>query len=117
LHLKKNLNSYPIFLPQFSQYAAYSLLLEPQKMQYLFASKPAGSGWGEFGDREAGALVGFHLAFLPDQTATPSEIAMAKMISANNRGFSEIISNDNSCSGGSTLGWGIVGEAESSGVG
>ena len=80
-------------------------------MQNLFASKPAGSGCSELCNEGVGALVGVNLGFLPDQTATPSEITMAKMISTNNSGFSEIMLNDSGRTG-STLGLGIVGEAE-----
>ena len=80
-------------------------------MQNLFVSKPAGSGCSKLCNEGGGALVGVNLGFLPDQTATPSEIAMAKMISTNNSGFSEIMLNDSGRTG-STLGLGIVGETE-----
>ena len=77
-------------MPHFSQYIAYVLLLEPQKMQYLLPSETVSSVFGKVASAPEVESFDGCLGFLTDQTAMAIEAIIAKLISINSNGLSEI---------------------------
>ena len=65
-------------------------MLEPQKMQNLFPSEAVSSGFRNVALVARGASIDGFLVFLTDQTARATEATIAKLISINKRGLSEI---------------------------
>ena len=94
-HSRKFASCYPICLPHFSQYTAYILLFEPQKMQNLISSEGASSFC-----RAIVSGVGYvslfwdSVCFFTDHTTRITEATMANRIITKNPGLSAIKLND-----------------------
>jgi hypothetical protein len=86
-------------LPQFTQYTAKALLLEPQKMQNLEPSELAISACEMIGPGAAGTSVGSRFVFLVDQTAREIEIIIANAMRMKKRGLSTIKLKDSGRTG------------------
>jgi hypothetical protein len=95
---------------------AYALLLEPQKMQNFLLSDSAVSACRLVGSEITVSSDANPLGFLTDHIAREIEKAIAIAIIANKTGLLAIVLNDSGRTG-CTLGWGIVDEVESVGVG
>ncbi len=81
-------------MPHVSQYTAYALLLEPQKMQNLVPSDKSLLSWAILGSGGADSAGRGDFGFITDQTARTTEAIMANKIIIKNNGFSEIKLND-----------------------
>lgn len=83
-------------MPHFSQYAAYVLLLDPQKMQNLLESESVLGACGVTGSGDTGICsCGMIFVFLTDQMVRTIETTMANAMIMNKSGLSSIRLNDN----------------------